>query len=263
DVKVTVNSLPVINVSDETICLNDNVELKASGGTKYVWKNVTTDLSSTTIANPIASPKAITTYTVEVTDAENCVSEKDVKVTVNPLPVISSVSDQVICVNDNVELKTSGGTKYVWKNITTDLSSTNIANPIASPKTTTTYTVEVTDANSCVSEKDVKVTVNDLPSPTFDSPKTVVCPEEVVTYKINGGSGSTFIWNFSPDNKIASASPANDQNTLTFSETIDGKVTIEVEEEDSKGCKAKVSQEVTIDDITTLAFDLIDEICED
>ncbi|MCP4520682.1 MAG: gliding motility-associated C-terminal domain-containing protein, partial [Cytophagales bacterium] len=262
DVKVTVNDLPTITVSNETICLNDQVELKADGGTKYVWKNVITDLSATTISNPIASPKITTTYTVEVTDANNCVSEEDVKVIVNDLPIIS-VSDETICLNDQVVLKASGGINYVWRNITTDLSSTTISNPIASPKATTTYTVEVTDANSCVSEKDVIVTVNPLPSPTFDNPQTIVCPKEVVTYKINGGSGSTFMWNFLPSNKITSDNESNDQNTITFSEILDGKVTLEVEEEDIKGCKSKVSQEVTIDDITTLGFDLIDEICED
>ena len=87
---------------------------------------------------------------MEVTDANNCLSEKDVKVTVNDLPTITA-SDETICLNDQVELKADGGTKYVWKNVTTDLSATNISNPIASPKITTTYTVEVTDANYCVS----------------------------------------------------------------------------------------------------------------
>ncbi len=93
-----VNSLPVINVNDEEICLGVQIVLKSSGGDKYVWKNVITGLSSTTIPNPTASPKTTTTYMLEVTDANTCVSEKDVKVTVNSLPVVN-VSDETICLN--------------------------------------------------------------------------------------------------------------------------------------------------------------------
>ncbi|MCP4520194.1 MAG: gliding motility-associated C-terminal domain-containing protein [Cytophagales bacterium] len=260
DVVVTVNPLPTITVDDEVICLNDNVELNASGGAIYLWKNTTTGLSATNISNPVASPTTTTTYTVEVIDANTCVNEKDVVVTVNPLPTIT-VDDEVICLNDNVELNAKGGTSYLWKNTTNALSATNISNPVASPTTTTTYTVEVTDANTCVNEKDVMVTVNPLPNPSFDNPKLIVCPEEKVVYNVNGDNNSTFTWSFSPNDKVASDLPTNNQNTITFANT-DGLVSIEVEETTDKACKTSITQDITIEKLPTLTFDLTDEVCD-
>ncbi|MCP4522542.1 MAG: T9SS type B sorting domain-containing protein [Cytophagales bacterium] len=261
DVIVTVNSLPTITVSDEEVCENGSVQLNASGGTSYLWKNTTTGLSATNIANPISSPTINTTYTVEVTDANNCVNEKDVAVTINPLPTIITY-DREFCEGGSVELAVSGGVSYLWKNTTTGLSATNISNPIASPTTTTTYTVEVTDANNCVSEKDILVTENPLPTPSFDNPQTIVCPNEKITYTVNGNSNSVFTWkSILPSDKVSSTNGNGNQNTITFADT-DGLVSIEVEERTEKGCKTTITQDISIDQLPSLIFNLEDKICE-
>jgi large repetitive protein len=49
---------------------------------------------------------------------------------------------------------------YVWSPSET-LSDANIANPVASPLETTTYTVTVTDENQCVNTDDITVFVEE------------------------------------------------------------------------------------------------------
>jgi hypothetical protein len=75
-------------------------------------------------------------------------------------------NDVTICIGDTVELggnpsaiNGSGNYSYFWSpNIR--LSSTNAANPKAYPVNTTTYTLVVTDGNSCTDLRAVTVTVD-------------------------------------------------------------------------------------------------------
>jgi gliding motility-associated-like protein len=58
---------------------------------------------------------------------------------------LDGFKDVVICPGGQFQLKVSGGVKYKWTP-ETGLSNPNIPNPVAAPKETTTYLVEVTDA---------------------------------------------------------------------------------------------------------------------
>ena len=82
--KLTVNAGP-----GTTICLGGNVTLNAAasggaGGYTYSWSPAG-GLSSTTVANPTASPALTTTYTVTVTDAAGCKATATVTVKVKPI----------------------------------------------------------------------------------------------------------------------------------------------------------------------------------
>jgi hypothetical protein len=85
----------------------------------------------------------------------------------NILNVNATASPEVICMYEGSQLNafTTGGSgnyTYVW---TPDegLNNPNIPNPMASPASTTTYTVVVNDGNSTVSDY-VTVTVNPVPA---------------------------------------------------------------------------------------------------
>jgi hypothetical protein len=89
--------------------------------------------------------------------------------------------DQTICEGSSITIggspTASGGLPpytYSWLPAT-GLSSATVANPIASPIVTTTYTVTVIDANATATSDVITVTVNPLPSSVTANSNTPVC----------------------------------------------------------------------------------------
>jgi len=72
-VYVTMNPLPVVSAGPDVIILNgSSATLNGSGANTYLW-TPPTSLSGSTIANPVATPNATTTYVLTGTDANGCV----------------------------------------------------------------------------------------------------------------------------------------------------------------------------------------------
>nr|MBC8229039.1 amidase domain-containing protein [bacterium] len=164
--------------ADKTICHPNNggthsIQIggapTASGGAPpydYKW-SPSTGLNNTSIANPTASPTTTTTYTVTVTDANNDTAKDSVTVFVNPELIANAGENVTIDEGDSTTIggspTASGGTppyEYSWTP-STGLNNPNIANPVASPDVTTTYTVTVTDAIGCQDSDSVTVTVDE------------------------------------------------------------------------------------------------------
>ncbi len=169
-VTVTVAPIPTVSAgSNVTICQGTSTTLTATGASTYTWAPAT-GLSCTNCANPSASPTATTTYTVTGTSAAGCVNMAAVTVSVTPSPSITGGTSQATCQSPStgqtnpVQLSASGATSYTWTPAT-GLSASNIANPIANPSVTTTYTV-VGTANGCPSNA-VTVTITVLSSTDY------------------------------------------------------------------------------------------------
>jgi hypothetical protein len=176
EVVVTVdNDLPTADAgSDATIdCNNTSATLgtAAQAGYTYAWTPAT-GLDDATAAQPTASPATTTTYSLVVTETlTGCESAPDeVVVTVdNDLPTADAGSDATIdCNNTSATLGTAAqaGYTYAWTPAT-GLDDATSAQPTASPATTTTYSLVVTETlTGCESAPDeVVVTVdNDLPT---------------------------------------------------------------------------------------------------
>jgi autotransporter-associated beta strand protein len=119
-------------------------------------------------------------------------------------PVANAGLDQPIC---NLTTTTIGGTPtatlgaggytYLWSPAT-NLSATNIANPVYTATTpgTTNYVVTVTDANGFVATDNVDVTVNPLPTPSISGANSVCANQTGVAYSTSA-SGNTFAWTIS------------------------------------------------------------------
>jgi gliding motility-associated-like protein len=85
-VTVVVNPLPIADAgADTALCINDTIQLYASGGTIYSW-NPGIALSDTAINNPWANPVSDLTYFITVTDANGCSKTDSIRITVNSLP---------------------------------------------------------------------------------------------------------------------------------------------------------------------------------
>ena len=86
---ITVNPLPVVSAgSDFTICESDPAVLTGSGAASYVWNNGVVNGAS-------FNPATTATYTVVGTDVNGCVSSDSMVLTVEPLPVVSFIADDL------------------------------------------------------------------------------------------------------------------------------------------------------------------------
>lgn len=198
---------PSVNISGaKPICEGESVTLtaNASGGTgpyEYLWSPGGATTSSITV-----SPTSTTTYTVQVTDANDCSASANAEVEVYDRPTIVIVpQSEEICVGENVQITTQiiGGTgpfEYSW-DPTNDLSCTDCSNPVASPTTTTTYTLTVEDANGCTDSKSIEITVYPNPTVTIDDKVNEDCnmSNGSITAAAAGGSGTySYAWNTNP-----------------------------------------------------------------
>lgn len=73
-------------------------------------------------------------------------------------------NDRTICEGESTQLNASGGVSYSWSPAA-GLSCTDCANPIASPASSTTYTVTVIDAGGCTGTDSVRITVQPCGGP--------------------------------------------------------------------------------------------------
>ena len=128
-----------------------------SNATAFSWTS-TTGVSNPAIANPVLSPQSTTTYTVTGT-LGTCTIQRTVTVTVVPGATANAGPDAIIIAGDMYQMQASGTTgTYLWTP-STGLSVTNILNPTASPATTTTYTLRITNSQGCFATDDVTLTV--------------------------------------------------------------------------------------------------------
>ncbi|MDB5279454.1 MAG: hypothetical protein JWR61_4409 [Ferruginibacter sp.] len=160
---ITVDHPSVKANNDTVVCAGKAVQLSANGSISYNW-SPTTGLSNATVANPVATPSVNTQYIVTGTDSKGCTATDTVNITAKTLPVVAVTPGTSICKNTPLQLQASGGSTYQWLPVS-GLSNAAIANPVASPVTTTTYVVVVTGANSCTATDSVKIAVN--PDPVF------------------------------------------------------------------------------------------------
>src|SRR5665811_1732917 len=107
----------------------------------------------------------------------------------NPAAIIATAGSPVtICSGQSTTLNGSGGVLYSWSPAT-GLSATNIANPVATPATTTTYTLTATNAiGTCPSTSTVKVTVNPSPTVSISQLNLVICRGNSTTLTASGGT---------------------------------------------------------------------------
>jgi gliding motility-associated-like protein len=197
-VHIIVNLTPAAATGpNQNICKGSSTTIGAGPviGNTYSWTPAA-GLSSTVVSNPTASPIATTTYTLtETTLLTGCSKTNSVTITVNPLPVANAGPDKTICQGMSVQIgsATVAGQTYSWSPAP-GLSSTTVSNPMASPATTTTYIVTVTDGSTTCSATDtVKVFVNPTPAAST-GPAQSVCSGSSVVIGAAAVAGNTYSW---------------------------------------------------------------------
>jgi gliding motility-associated-like protein len=158
-VTYTFNPVPTATATDASVCNGNNVTLNAYGGSTYLWSgpaNFSSAQQSPVVTN--AQPVNAGTYKVKVTSDKGCSDSTTMQLSVDPLPQITASSNTSICQGETVQLNASGANKYVWQPAAL-LSNDTIANPVASPDTTTTFKVIGYNNASCSDSAFVNVAV--------------------------------------------------------------------------------------------------------
>ena len=166
-IQVTILALPFANAGgDEVICSGDSVLVgtpEISGNT-YQWEP-TTGVGDAYAATPMVSPNTETEYEVTVTSADGCEAVDTVVVSVNGLPQVFPGNNQTISYGQSVTLggnpsaSGNGPFNYNWSPSNSGLNGYSLSNPSATPLSTTTYTLHVSDGNGCSNTNDVTITV--------------------------------------------------------------------------------------------------------
>lgn len=135
-------------------------------------------------------------FTCIVTDSIGCFSAINVTVNSPPPMVVVPSSNATICFGESVTISASvlGGTApytYNWSH-----SLPNAASNLITPAQTDTYTIQVTDANGCVSPlQSTQVKVTPLPVADFFALEPT-CPPAAVQFTNLTDTAVTFQWYF-------------------------------------------------------------------
>jgi gliding motility-associated-like protein len=130
-------------------------------------------------------------YTVQVTDAHQCTYSDSVNVRIRSIQFAAS-RDQAICRGSSVVFKATGGDTWQWQPAGS-LSNTAIANPVATPDTTTLYSVYMVE-NTCGTDTtiDVRVVVNPAPLVTAQKTNDINCTSP--NARLSAAGAVSYLW---------------------------------------------------------------------
>ena len=172
---VTVNQLPtaIINPSTSTICNGTSATLTASGGTTYLWSDASLTAAIT------VSPIGTFSYSVTVTDVNNCTATASRTVTVIPTMILVTAVTDVACNGGNtgaIDLTANSGQSpytFLWNDAVLTEDRNNI--PAAN------YLVTVTDNAGCTATT----------AAIISEPTVLIFTETHTNVLCNGGSSGS------------------------------------------------------------------------
>ncbi|WP_127130646.1 T9SS type A sorting domain-containing protein [Pseudoflavitalea rhizosphaerae] len=217
EVVVGANNSPVITSSAYTTCVGSpvNIEATVSGGATpytYSWDNGIGSITNTATVTPTTH----SVYTLTVTDNNGC--EQKGQVVVNAYAA-NAGPDAIVCAGKPVRLGVAppagvAGMVYAWTPAT-DLSDVTIAQPLASPTTAQTYslemTVPITGGGTCTTTDDVNVSIVAGPvTANFAGNDVAVCKGSTAVLGNAAEAGFSYTW--SPGNYLN----ATNASTATY-----------------------------------------------
>jgi len=213
----------VLNVTDSVNNCAGNACIYVTGGTPpytYTWSSGQT----TNCVSNLTSG----TYIVTISDHSCILQLSTDTIVINGNVNINISGSPTICPGGSTQLTAAGATTYSWSPAA-GLSTTTGPTVIASPATTTTYTVTGMDGG-CTGAANVTVNIASNLSPDL-GPDTTLC--SIPSYTLNAGyPGSIYLW-------------STTDTTQTISVTTDGTYIVSV---NSNGCTGA--------DTVTVLFDV-------
>ena len=238
---------PLLTLTNDTlICIIDTLRLNTIASTNpntFLW---TPDymISSLGVPDPLVSPDIPTLYHVLVTDSAGCFKSDSVYVDVKAEVTVDAGNDTSICRADHFIIGATGdAVTYSWSPAE-GLNNVNIRNPIASPDSTTLYTVTA-NIGKCEKQSQVKIVVALVPLARA-SGDTTVCLGQSTRLFATGGSKYEWIPGaFLSDKFIANPFVNQPTSTIKYIVTVS----------DTLGCPRKTKDSIIVRVIPYLQVD--------
>jgi hypothetical protein len=203
--KIFVMPLPVVDAGTSSIlCEGVSGTLLGVAATSglppytYAWTPAT-GLTSPTQLTTTYVASTTTTYFLRATDSRGCVGVDSVVVIVRKAPLLAGGANATltICEGDTVTIggPATGSPPFTYQwTPAAGLSATNIASPVASPKSNATYNIVVTDAFGCQNHGQVSIFVQPSPHPRIIAADTVICAGDTTVLTSTDTNYSSFRW---------------------------------------------------------------------
>ena len=204
-----VNAGPDINV-----CYGNTVTIQGSGSVTYAWNNSIID-GQTFLPNI-----GIGANIVIGTNANGCIAQDTMILTVWSNPGITAGPDQTICEGDSTNVSGNGAVSYVWNNgaITNQVYFT--------PTTNGNYTLVGTDQNGCIGYDTLTILIEPAAFPNFFAPITSSCHPYTANL-VNTSTGTpaaSAVWDFGDGSQSTSLNSAT--HTYGYSDCFDISLTL-------------------------------------
>ncbi len=187
------------------LCRGDSVQITchvtdSTRNPVFAW-SPSEGVSDRTSATPLLSPRESTRYTVTAVDAWGCITRDSILIQVHALPVVQLPDSVAICHGGSIALHpVVGGSAPVeaqWAP-PAGLSAVDVLDVVASPVSTTTYTLTVRNSEGCVETSRITVVVHPPVQPVIEGPDTLCtgasivlnAPEMFSSYIWRAGDGS-------------------------------------------------------------------------
>ena len=191
---VTVNTAPVVSQSSIAAVCSNSGTLALTGGSPAGGTYSGTGVTGSDFDPSTGTQQLIYTFT----DANGCMDEDTIVITVNAAPTVTQSAISAVCSNSDT-LVLTGGSPAGGTYSGTGVSGTDF-DPTAG---TQTITYTFTDANGCTDVASTTITVNNAPVVAFNSPVSAMCLNHAPlalsggtpaggTYSGTGVSGGTF-----------------------------------------------------------------------
>ncbi len=232
---IAANGVDISATGEAVVCSGDTLLLELFGDVSYEWTwSPSTGLNVDTGNVVLAAPLVTTTYTVSGTGSFCGDVEREITVFVDSDAFADAGPDKFICPGEEVMLEGSGGFTYLWEP-SLGLSADNVANPLANPSVTRTYTLTTQTSNGCEETDEVTVTVYTPPN-VFAGLDVTICGGDEVTLSATGAI--SYEWTPSGGLNTTSGETVIASPTITTNYVVVGT--------DDNGCSSSAEVEVFV-----------------
>lgn len=197
-----------IHNKDTAICIEESINMNATGDINYSYKWTSSSPSTTiivpndTILNPFITPQGLGTVTLYLTGKyPGCLdSIASIKVDVQPYPDVSAGNNMSLCLGKKVKLSagvnpTDYPFTFSWTP-STNLDSPNIVNPLFTANTLgqNILILKARSSAGCSDSDQVTITVNSEELLDINTPDTAICSGDTIQLHMSGNGIKSFVW---------------------------------------------------------------------